>query len=263
MVNRALTDGPAAPRATGDGAASGRASGVSGVWRTLRLLDADPLERAIAEPCDALILDPAGAPQTPAAADVVAALSARAPRPPILVLVSVREEGWEAAVAALASSGVDGFAIGAVESAADVQQVGARLAVEEAKAGLEDGALALVPLISTGGALFELPAIAAASDRLVALGWDGEALGVDLGAETGRDDGFWIDPLQTARTLTLAAARAAGLPAIDCAWSGATDDALSAEASRARRDGFSGKIALDAGQAAIIAAAWSARPGQS
>jgi citrate lyase subunit beta/citryl-CoA lyase len=262
MVNRALTDGPAPAPPAGTGAAARQASGLSGVWLTLRPLDGDPLERALAEPCDALIVDTAGAPQ-PSVVEVIAALSGQAPRPPLLVLVSLRAEGWRAIVAALASSGVDGFALGGAESAADVQQVGALLAVEEAKAGIEDGALALVPLVSTGAALFELPAIAAASDRLVALGWDGEALGVDLGAETGRDDGFWIDPLQTARTLTLAAARAAGLPAIDCAWSGATDDALAGEVSRARRDGFSGKIALDAGQAAIIAAAWSARPGQS
>jgi citrate lyase subunit beta / citryl-CoA lyase len=60
-------------------------------------------------------------------------------------------------------------------------------------------------------------------------------------------------PLRSARDLTVLAATAAGVAAIDTAFADAHDvDGLRAEAAAARRDGFAGKMAIDPVQAPVI-----------
>ena len=58
-----------------------------------------------------------------------------------------------------------------------------------------------------------------------------------------------IGPYRLARDLTLLAATAARVPAIDAAFPDARDlEGLRAEALAARRDGFAGKMAIDPAQ---------------
>lgn len=163
------------------------------------------------------------------------------------------------AVGALCRLRPAAFVLSCVETAADVQHFGAMLAVAEAEAGLDDGSTRLVAMAESAASLFELIAIARASPRLAALGWDGEALALDFGGETAREHGGWTDPLQTARTLLLAACADARLPAIDAPFTGADPAALQREARHARRDGFSAKFALSVRQSEIIDEAFAAR----
>ncbi|MDR4305537.1 CoA ester lyase [Chelatococcus sambhunathii] len=142
----------------------------------------------------------------------------------------------------------------------DVEHLGARLAVHEADAGLADGFVRIVVTVENAGSLFEIHRLARASRRVSAIGWNGEALAQDLGADDDRElDGRWSDPLQTARALVLAAAADAGLPAIDSLFTDADPEALRRETERAARDGFAAKFAVTPEQAAIIGSAFGAK----
>ena len=76
----------------------------------------------------------------------------------------------------------------------------------------------------------------------------------DIGAETDRDPlGDYLGVYRLARELTLLAATSARVAAIDGAFPNIRDlDGLRADALAARRDGFTGKIALDPAQAGVI-----------
>lgn len=146
-----------------------------------------------------------------------------------------------------------GLIIGGCVGAADVQRFGASLAVIEARTGLEDGALRIVAEIASGVGLLAVSSLAGCSPRLDAIGWNGEAFARDIGARLARTaDGAWIAPCATARSLTLAAAAAAGVPAIDALFSSADAAALRREAEEARRDGFTAKFSDGSEQARVL-----------
>ena len=92
------------------------------------------------------------------------------------------------------------------------------------------------------------------SARLIAVAWSAEALRADIGAETDRDRlGDYLGAYRLARELTLLAATSARVAAIDTVFPDIRDlEGLRAEALAARRDGFTGKIALDPAQVGVI-----------
>lgn len=226
--------------------------------RSILLVSADDpaaLDRGLG--ADAVAIDLSGAcgARRAAARTATAALLGQPATRPVMRLIVVVDLDSEATrddLAALCPYGPFGLLLRRAESAADIQHLGAMLAVHEAKAGLAEAAFRIVAVAETGGALFGLNGFKDASPRLDALGWNGEALAADLGADVARDGGAWTDPLQTARTLTLAAAADARLPAIDSAYSDASPEAFRREAEAAKRDGFAAKFALDAEQVAIV-----------
>ncbi|WP_164919612.1 aldolase/citrate lyase family protein [Hansschlegelia zhihuaiae] len=226
--------------------------------------DDDGLDAGLAAGADSLVIDPRGPgsdrDRRRAAADALARIGGAIPT---FVRVGLLDsDAAEADLSALAPLAPTGVLLPRTEESADLEHLGALLAVAEAKAGLEDGATRIIALVETGAALFGLIGFARASRRLAAIAWDGEALAHDLGGEAPREpDGRWTDPCQTARTLVLAAAADARLPAIDSPFSGASVEAFRREAETARRDGFAGKLALDARQAAIVAQVFSRRRG--
>jgi citrate lyase subunit beta/citryl-CoA lyase len=90
--------------------------------------------------------------------------------------------------------------------------------------------------------------------RLYGLTWGAEDLSAAIGA-TGnkRPDGSWTQPFQLARSLCLFAAGAAGVAAIDTLHSDIRDEqGLRASCAEARRDGFTGKLAIHPDQVAVI-----------
>jgi citrate lyase subunit beta/citryl-CoA lyase len=192
--------------------------------------------------------DPARARDSGADALVVdaAAAAAFAGGPPVYLRF---DEGG--ALAAAAASRPRGFALGEASGGADVQRLGARLAVEEALLGLPDGTLRVLAFATqTPGAIFGLPSYRGASARLDGLVWTFSPLDAALGASPTRRA---AGPLALARNLTLFAARAAGVRAIDAPFPAGGDlDGLRAEAQAARADGFDGKAALDPDQVAVI-----------
>jgi citrate lyase subunit beta/citryl-CoA lyase len=99
-------------------------------------------------------------------------------------------------------------------------------------------------------ALFTLNEYANATPRLAGLTWGAEDLSTAVGASRNRDDdGKWLPPYELARSLCLFAASAAGVAAVDTVFTDYKDaDGLARYASNARRDGFSGMLAIHPAQ---------------
>lgn len=84
--------------------------------------------------------------------------------------------------------------------------------------------------------------------------WGAEDLSTDCGALSSRDEqGRYSEPFRMARNFCLFGARLAGVQAIDAVYTNFRDpDGLKAEASAARRDGFTAKAAIHPDQVAVI-----------
>lgn len=137
----------------------------------------------------------------------------------------------------------------------DVQHLSIKIAVREAECDIPDGTIRIIPIVTESArALFELGSYRGASQRLTAMTWGAEDLATDLGAETNRlDDGSYTPAFALARALTLCAAASAGVDAIDTIFADFRDSAaFRRECRAARRDGFSGKMAIHPDQVAII-----------
>lgn len=212
---------------------------------TLATPDRAEVDAALAARPAAVVVDCAGL-TVAAAGDLAAAARAAG------VAVLPRLAGADASDAALASAlAFDPATVllaGAV-GRADVEHLAARLAVAEARLGLDDGRVAIAAAADSAAGILALgdfgrDAGRAATPRLAALAWDGR--------DRARDG--------AARTLVLAAAAAAGVAAIDGASPPAVD--LAAEVAAAARDGFAAKLVERPQDVALArAAARGARPG--
>jgi citrate lyase subunit beta/citryl-CoA lyase len=154
----------------------------------------------------------------------------------------------------------DGILLPKCSSGADVQHLGAKLAVHEAQNDFPAGSTRILALATeTAASLFAMGSYPGASPRLAGLTWGAEDLSAALGAETSRDKaGTFTAPYLLARNLTLLAAAAAEVPAIDGIFANFRNlDALRFECDEARRDGFSGKLAIHPAQIEIINAAFT------
>jgi citrate lyase subunit beta/citryl-CoA lyase len=141
------------------------------------------------------------------------------------------------------------------EGGPSVIHLDAKLAVREAVAGLPDGHVKIVALATeTAKSLFVAGTYSGSSNRLTGLTWGAEDLSADLGAEANRGpDGRFLEIYRFARTLCLAGASAAGVQAIDTlSVDFRNEAALRAECEEARRDGFTGKLAIHPAQVPII-----------
>jgi citrate lyase subunit beta/citryl-CoA lyase len=106
----------------------------------------------------------------------------------------------------------------------------------------------------TAAAIFQLGTYAAVAPCLAGLTWGAEDLPAAIGATTSREtDGRYTPPYELARALTLFGAHAAGIPAIETVFPAFRDlEGLAAYAERARRDGFSGMMAIHPTQVVVI-----------
>ena len=111
----------------------------------------------------------------------------------------------------------------------------------------------------TPGAVFDLGTLREVSHWLAGVSWGAEDLPASVGAATSReDDGRYTAPYELARSLTLFAAHAAGVPAIDTVFPNISDEAaLVAYVARAARDGFTGMLAIHPSQVAAINAGFT------
>ena len=103
-------------------------------------------------------------------------------------------------------------------------------------------------------AIFTLGSYIGTTSRLCALSWGAEDLSAAVGATSNRDDeGNWLPPYELARSLCLFAATAAEIPAVDTVFTDFRDaQGLATYASKARRDGFSGMLAIHPAQVDVI-----------
>ena len=107
-------------------------------------------------------------------------------------------------------------------------------------------------------ALFGLLDYVGATSRLAAMSWGAEDLSAALGATRNRDAaGNWLPTYEMARSLCLLAAAAAEVAAIDTVFTDFGDEAgLTRYALNAKRDGFSGMLAIHPAQVEVINAAF-------
>ena len=125
--------------------------------------------------------------------------------------------------------------------------------MREAEYGLADGATRIIAIATESArGVFALGTLAGASHRLAGVAWGGEDLAADVGAEANRGPGgLYTDPYRIARAMTLFAAAAAEVDAIDSVYTNFRDlDGLGAECREARRDGFAAKMAIHPAQVA-------------
>ena len=149
------------------------------------------------------------------------------------------------------------------ESAADAIDLAARLAELEPES--EQGRTRIVCICTEKPeALFTLGGYKDATERLAGLSWGAEDLSAAVGATTNRGpDGAWLAPYQLARSMCLFAAAAAGVPAIDTVYTDfRNEEGLRQYAAHARRDGFSGMLAIHPAQVEIINRAFAPRPDE-
>jgi citrate lyase subunit beta / citryl-CoA lyase len=234
--------------------------------RSLLFVPADSrkkLEKALTSGADALVIDleDSVAADGKAAARESAAAFLRemvpaSARPRLIVRVNGLPSGLtDADLDAVAPMKPDAVMLPKAEGGASVVHLDAKLAVREAKGGMTDGHIKIVAIATeTAAALFVAGTYAGASNRLCALTWGAEDLSAELGAETNRDsEGVLLDPYRLARVLCLAGAATAGVQAIDTVFTDIRDrEAFRRECGAARRDGFSGKMAIHPTQIPII-----------
>lgn len=158
-------------------------------------------------------------------------------------------------LAALVPAKPDGIMLPKANSGQDVQQLSAKLRVHEAENGLPDGVTRILPIITeTAAGVLAAASYARASARLVGVTWGAEDLSAAIGARAARDEsGRYTDVFRFARTMTILAAGAAEVAAIDTVFPGFRDmAAFEAECAEAERDGFTGKMAIHPAQVAAI-----------
>ena len=144
-------------------------------------------------------------------------------------------------------------------SAADAVTLAERIGRLEEQHGLEQGSTRIMALCTEHPeALFTLSSYIGATPRLYGLSWGAEDLAAAVGAVTNRDDeGNWLPQFELARSLCLFAAAAAEVAAVDTVYTDFRDlEGLLRYATQARRDGFSGMLAIHPAQVEVINAAF-------
>jgi len=220
------------------------------------------MEKALALGADALILDledSVAVAAKPAAREAVhnflRRMAGSSARPQLFVRINPLTGSFAADdIAALVGPQPDGIVLPKAEGGACVAALDAQLAA----AGLHG--VAILPIATeTPAALFVMGTYAGSSERLCGVTWGAEDLPAAIGASTSRDEaGNYTAPYQLARSLTLFAAHAAGVAAIETVYPAFRDlEGLSAYAKRGRVDGFTGMMAIHPSQVAPINAAFT------
>lgn len=232
--------------------------------------------RALASAADAVILDledSVAASELPRARERVAQVLVGRPKhggPRLWVRVNAAASGrLRADLGEIAAAGAlpDGVVLPKVSAADEIIDVAQYLTTLEKGFGRAPGSTRLLVIATeTPAGLLALPrypsALADAADtvaRLSGLTWGAEDLSAALGASARRDAlGALTFTFQLARSTCLLAAAALGLQAVDTVFTNFRDLAgLEQELESARRDGFSGKLAIHPDQIAAINAAFT------
>ncbi|MGI8705205.1 MAG: HpcH/HpaI aldolase/citrate lyase family protein [Sphingomicrobium sp.] len=144
---------------------------------------------------------------------------------------------------------ISGIVLPKAESGADVTQLAHRT-----------GNIPIHAIVTeTAASLFNLLSYRDPKLPLVAMSWGAEDLSAALGASSKYDDtGELAYTYKLARSLCLAGAVAAGVQPVDGVFADFRDsEGLRAEAEAARREGFTGKLAIHPAQVPVINAAFS------
>ena len=211
------------------------------------------IDKALASDADAIIFDledsvaPA---QKAAAREMLKRLPGRSNGPQWWVRINpLGSEYHSEDLKIIGVAGVHGIVLPKAESGADVVQLAHRT-----------GNIPIHAIVTeTAASLFGLLSYRDPKSPLAAMSWGAEDLSAALGASSKNDpSGELSFTYRLARSLCLAGAVAAGVQPVDGVFADfRDDDGLRAEAEAARREGFTGKLAIHPAQVAVINAAFT------
>jgi len=214
------------------------------------------ISKALESDADAVIFDledsvaPA---QKAAARDILKALPKASNGPQWWVRVNpIGSEFHKDDLSLIGSAYVHGIVLPKAESGDDVTELAHRT-----------GNIPIHAIVTeTPASLFGLLSYRQPGLPLAAMSWGAEDLSAALGASSKYDsNGDLSFTYRMARSLCLAGAVAAGVQPVDGVFADFKDDAgLRAEAEAARREGFTGKLAIHPAQVAVINAAFTPSP---
>jgi citrate lyase subunit beta/citryl-CoA lyase len=234
--------------------------------RSLLFVPADggsKLDKAMASGADAVIIDleDSIAPERKDAArkaclDYLKSASAKTERPRLLVRINGLETGHtDADIAAVVPGRPDAILFPKAEGGQSLVHVDAKLTAQEAVAGLPEGSIkVLAQTVESALGLFLAGTFRDTSPRLIGMTWGPEDLSSEIGAEANREaDGSLTEPYRFARSVCLFGAAAARVPAIETIHVDFRNlDALRHDTELARRDGFTGRLAIHPAQVPVI-----------
>ena len=211
------------------------------------------IARALDSEADALIFDledsvaPA---RKKAAREILKALAPRSGGPHWWVRINpLGSAHLKADLGLFASADFEGVVLPKAESGADVVELSHRT-----------GSIPIHAIVTeTAPSLFNLLTYRAPNSPLAAMSWGAEDLSAALGASSKYGaDGELSFTYKLARSLCLVAAAAAGVQPVDGVFADFKDHkGLRSESEAARREGFTGKLAIHPNQVAIINAAFT------
>ncbi len=140
---------------------------------------------------------------------------------------------------------LNGILLAKAERAEDIEEASAMLQKTEKKRGLAPGAIKIIPILESAKGIVNAYQIASAGDRVIAVAFGAGDYYRDLGRSVAD-----LTPEQTellyARSQTVVASRAAGVPALDTVSFGLLTDreGLLREARHALQLGFKGKMVI-------------------
>jgi citrate lyase subunit beta/citryl-CoA lyase len=209
--------------------------------------------KALESDADAVIFDledSVAPPQKGRARDILKGLPKRSNGPQWWVRVNpLGSEFHKDDLGLIRSAYVHGIVLPKAESGADVTQLAHRT-----------GNIPVHAIVTeTAASLFGMLSYRDPKSPLVAMSWGAEDLSAALGAASKYGaDGDLAFTYKLARSLCLAGAVAAGAQPVDGVFADFKDDkGLKREAEAARREGFTGKLAIHPAQVAVINAAFT------
>ena len=211
---------------------------------------------------DALILDLEDSVAAEARADArVMACEYLAGKDNVWVRINpIDTDAARADLAGVMPSAPAGIVLPKPRSAAAAIELDERLSELEIEHGIKPGSTQILPLCTEHPeALFTLNSYIGATPRLAGLSWGAEDLSAAVGATANRDEeGHWLPTFEMARSFCLLAAAASEVAAFDTVFTDyKNSDGLRRYASNARRDGFSGMLAIHPTQVEVINAAFA------
>ena len=211
------------------------------------------IARALDSEADAIIFDleDSVAPARKAAArTILKELPARSGGPQWWVRINpLRTDDHREDLDIIGIADVHGIVLPKTESGADIIELAHRT-----------GTIPIHAIVTeTAASLFGLMSYRDPKSTLAAMSWGAEDLSAALGAASKYDeDGELSFTYRLARSLCLAGAAAAGVQPVDGVFADFRDaDGLAREAAAARREGFTGKLAIHPDQVAVINAAFT------
>lgn len=163
-------------------------------------------------------------------------------------------------LAAVVGARPDGIMLPKSCGGRDVTELAVKLRVLEARNDLDDGTIKILPIITENAiGVLNAGTYGECGPRLVGVTWGAEDLAADIGAAANRgSDGAYTPPFQHARLVTIFAASACGVAAIDTVYPNFRDEeGFRRDCLEGVRDGFTGRMVIHPAQVAVVNEAYT------